>query len=71
MILRAITSWCYRRRVTVIQAAIIAGDLNPPVIEWVTSSPGTRVQSHVGGIHSDLDDHSNGSPVNWDVPWRC
>ena len=55
------------------------GQSIPSVVEWVARLPGaplTWVQSWVGGIHSDSDDHYNGGPMSlhpqWHVkePWR-
>ena len=46
----------------------------PQVVELVPCSPGiplTWVQSQVGGIHSDLDDHYNGGPVSLDPQWHA
>ena len=44
-----------------------------PMVQWVRCSPGmplTRVQSRVGGIHSDSDDHYYGWPVSLDPQWH-
>ena len=50
-------------------------DIRPsdPVVEWVTCLPGTPltwVQSQVGMMHSDSDDHYNGGPVLVDPQWH-
>ena len=56
--------------ISVVQAT---GYVIPPggvVGNMLASHAVNPVQSRVGGIHSDLDDHYNGGPVSLDPQWH-